>query len=519
MNYFIECNSFTIFLCRTLVCENIKLVVCTGVVGVLIAVDFIGIANGYCVLKLHPAINFVLLFSALLLLAWCESLHYAVVSIEKWDMKNPYYQEHFPRAVKCHALVDTPEKVKKFLVGRQFFTIFVVFLLSQLTSFPGIPPNFAGMPRILVTLLVQTGLPGVALTLTFGQLVGQIYAEEFTLPFLNLYGCNFVIRLALAAEYIGICNFSWLLYHIVSKLVCRKVIHAKKVIHSRSTDHLEEGPLSTDDEIMSPTVKIRGPNFDLGLPKGSLTWFDYLKYTWSTCATLGSLFVIFYGIIKGTYVLPVPPTGAFFVAFAGIIILFFLEGLMIAITETQYWDRELWKEYYPFCYFLHSIINQPDNVKRFIIGRQFCTVLTNFLLGQVFTLANFPNPGWNPIIFYIVVKSGFVGVLVTLAFGQLLAELLAAEFPLRFMNMFGSVIIGYLSLVFDAIGVGHAAWTVYFITRNLCCKRHMNKGDQDQDDARTEESEREKPKIVHVNSPEILAKSMKANKAKEPGST
>jgi hypothetical protein len=58
------------------------------------------------------------------------------VSVEKWDM-TPYL-ERFPRAVKCQIYVNTPQKVKRFLVGRQFFVIFVVFLLAQITSFPGI---------------------------------------------------------------------------------------------------------------------------------------------------------------------------------------------------------------------------------------------------------------------------------------------------------------------------------------------------------------------------------------------
>jgi hypothetical protein len=34
---------------------------------------------------------------------------------------------------------------------------------------------------------------------------------------------------------------------------------------------------------------------------------------------------------------------------------------------------------------MHKFVNQPDNVKRFIIGRQFFTVLTNFLLAQVWS--------------------------------------------------------------------------------------------------------------------------------------
>lgn len=113
----------------------------------------------YSVLQIHPAVNFLLLFLALTLLAYVEALHYACVAVEKWDMTK--YAEKFPRAVKCHALVDTPEKVKKFLVGRQFFVIFVVFLIAQITSFEHMPSDFGGMPPVLITILLKTGLPGI----------------------------------------------------------------------------------------------------------------------------------------------------------------------------------------------------------------------------------------------------------------------------------------------------------------------------------------------------------------------
>jgi hypothetical protein len=120
--------------CRTLICERIKLVLCSIAVFLLVLVIFVGVSLSWSVLQTHPVANFIILFLCITLLAYCEFLHYSVVSIEKWDMKQ--YVEKFPRAVKCHALVDTPQKVKKFLVGRQFFTIFVVFLIAQITSFP-----------------------------------------------------------------------------------------------------------------------------------------------------------------------------------------------------------------------------------------------------------------------------------------------------------------------------------------------------------------------------------------------
>ena len=122
--------------------------------------------------------------------------------------------------------MDTPIKVKKFLVGRQFFVIFVVFLIAQLTTFPKMPSNFAGLGPGLVAVLAKTGLPGVALVLTFGQLISQLFVEEFTVQFVNMLGNEAVIRLCLATEYCGVCHFSWLLYHISNKMACGKVVRA-----------------------------------------------------------------------------------------------------------------------------------------------------------------------------------------------------------------------------------------------------------------------------------------------------
>lgn len=78
-------NPLTDF-CRSFICEKIKLVIATCVVNLLVVVVFVGVAKGYCVLEIPAIVNFILLFLALTLLAYCEALHYAIVSIEKWDM-------------------------------------------------------------------------------------------------------------------------------------------------------------------------------------------------------------------------------------------------------------------------------------------------------------------------------------------------------------------------------------------------------------------------------------------------
>ena len=55
---------------------------------------------------------------------------------------------------------------------------------------------------------------------------------------------------------------------------------------------------------------------------------------------------------------------------------------------------------------MHAIVTQPDNLKRFIIGRQFMTVLTGFMLAEVFTFAYWDKGDYNATAFWIIVQSG-----------------------------------------------------------------------------------------------------------------
>ncbi len=283
-----------------------------------------------------------------------------------------------------------------------------------------------------------------------------------------MHGCELVIRMALFAEYIGICHFSYLLYGAVRRLFCKKV---------RLQEALDS---DTQDEPMSPHAVNRGESsFHSNCSFGeTVSWVDYFKYGWSTCATLGSVVVVIYGIMINAYVLPVPIACAYILLFWLLLLLYYLEGLIIAIVGTQYWDPETFHEAYPNAFVLHQLMSQPESMKRFIVGRQFCTVLTNFLLAQLLTFAYFPAEGYNPVLFYVVVKSGLVGVFIVLAFAQLLPELLAAEYPLRFMNMPGAYSVVNVCLLFDSFGVGHASWAIYFASRRYCCAAAAATGDR-----------------------------------------
>eukprot|EP01034_Spumella_vulgaris_P024936 gene24936-31334_t len=225
---------------------------------------------------------------------------------------------------------------------------------------------------------------GVALTLTVGQLIiSQIFVEEFATQFMSFCFCEVVICL----------NPPHPAYHIEAN---------------------------------------RGPDFDTGITNEELTLLDYFfEYTWPQPISIQAC------------ILPTPPVGAFLIAICMLTVLFFLEGLMIAIVGTQYWDPETFRE-------VHVLMSQPENVKRFIIGRQFFAGL----LAQTCTMTNFPSEGYNWILLPTCVQLGLVG-------------LGPSCFPLRFMNMRDSMSVSRINMFFDAIGVRHCAWDVYYVTHPL----------------------------------------------------
>ena len=258
----------------------------------------------------------------------------------------------------------------------------------------------------------------------------------------------------------GICHFSWILFYSVSAALFGTVhetaAHPVSAVPSHDPDAVQrssQGGIALTEtnlkgtEIPTTSAVTAAPDrrveFDeISVTSTSvmknLTPWDVVRYIWSTCVTLGALAVCVSGIYFKYSLLEAPIVVTYLVFIFALTLLFYLEGLMICIVATQYWDRESFRVSHPRAFMMHELVNRPENLKRFIIGRQFFTVLTNFLLAQVLVFPLWPRGDVPGVLFFIAIRSGLVGVMVILAFGQLCPELLAARYPLFFMNMFGS---------------------------------------------------------------------------------
>ena len=94
----------------------------------------IGIFNGYSTIDLSPMVQILILIAAIIFLGYLEGLHFAVVSAQYVPLTSEVL---FPRAYAIQQLIlNETNAVKSFLIGRQFFVVFVVFLIAEITTFP-----------------------------------------------------------------------------------------------------------------------------------------------------------------------------------------------------------------------------------------------------------------------------------------------------------------------------------------------------------------------------------------------
>ncbi|CAE7494698.1 SIT, partial [Symbiodinium microadriaticum] len=137
----------------------------------------------------HIAV-FVVFALCILFLAHLEGLQVAILVAEAKDPEP--YAESSPRAYALMRRATYEKNVRRFLIGRQFFVIFVVFLINQCTIFPEI--THFGINSAVWFVFVQLGFPTALNVLCFGQLPAQLLANQDPVLFMNRYGPRFTLE-------------------------------------------------------------------------------------------------------------------------------------------------------------------------------------------------------------------------------------------------------------------------------------------------------------------------------------
>jgi len=216
------------------------------------------IANRLAALPGHPILHYILLALDLLLLAYLEGLQVAILALE--NVRSSTFAD-MPRACVSHKLCTARKglNVQRFLVGRQFFVVFVVFLCAQLTTYRDLEIDW--MPATMFTVLIETGLPGALIVLAFGQLMPQLICATHPITFMNLPGTWSVIQLCLCFETAGLTHFSWVLSWLM-KTIFRMGVkeHVKRKIKDVEMTHQDK---NKDGKKYNDEGKVEESEFDM----------------------------------------------------------------------------------------------------------------------------------------------------------------------------------------------------------------------------------------------------------------
>merc|ERR1719361_2500228 len=134
------------------------------------------------------------------------------------------------------------------------------------------------------------------------------------------------------------------------------------------------------------------------------------------------------------------------------IVMGYLEGSQIAILALEKAPAKTIKRLHRSAYFGHKLSQQRDNVRRYLLGRQFLVVFVDFIAAHSMGL-------------------GGLGILVPVS--QLYPQLLGASNPMWFMGTWGSKGVLLLALIMEFTGLCHFSWglfSVFIFIRSFAIK-------------------------------------------------
>jgi hypothetical protein len=414
----------------------IKYICSTALLGFAIAITMSLIFTEQTVLSSnsHPAVAFCLIWFLLIWLAVMEGGQGCLVGLQGVD--TDLYKDSHKLTLKNVVIAHKGENMQRFIVGRQFLVVLVVFI-TNLCANPLPGSKVFGLPDTVAAIFVDSGISVILTTVILGQLTAQVNAANCMLDFINNhFMLYFVTYVSMAIEFSGLLHCVYLVQMFFAKIT--------------------NTPIESTDPVKNGFQRV-------------LFWGRALI----SLAVLGFAFAVTLSALfqsKTTTWEGVPEAASVIVFFLLMCIAGLMEGMQIALfAVVNMPKKELAK---------HKIVNSicdltfsGNNLQAFLIGRQICVTLCTFVIARITTLDVDVGEGQN--IFGVsdgmqsFFNTGLLGAVITTIVGSLAWRIIAASFPVAFLSNPLIYLILRLCLAVEASGVCSAAWLLALVNRQI----------------------------------------------------
>jgi hypothetical protein len=378
--------------------------------------------------SVHPAVAFVLFWFLLLWLGMIEGGQGALVGLQ--PIEKSLYADSHPVSHQCTVMAHKGDNMERFIVGRQFLVVLIVFITNMCGA--ALPDTeVLGLPSIVSTIFIGSGVAMMLTTIVIGQLTAQINATNCMLDFINTYFMLFSTYVSLGIEMSGLLHSVYLVQYFFAMITGE--------------------PVKSKEEPRSAVGNI-------------FFWARVLISTallgFSLAVTLSALFQGKTTMWKG-----VPSVVSVIVFFALMCFVGLMEGMqiaMFAVVNMPKQELESAAVAKANC----ELTFAGQNFQSFLIGRQICVTCCMFVVARITSLnvatgdaTIFGVPGGMQEFF----NTGLLGALITTIIGSLAWRIIASSFPLAFMSNPLIYVIIRLCLILESTGICSAAWLLALI--------------------------------------------------------
>ena len=382
--------------------------------------------------NIHPIGAFFLFWFLVCWLAMIEGGQGCIVGLQPVD-KRKYADSHMVTSMVTE-LAHEGDNMEKFIVGRQFLVVLVIFFINICGSATkGADP--LGLPPIWNDLFLENSIAMIITTIVVGQLTSQVNAAVCLLDFINNYLMLFTTHLSLWIEFSGALHCVYLVQMGFSKLSGTKV----------ETD----GPRPSALSRLFFWVRVVGSTLLLGF---------------CLAVTLQALFDGNSGMWKGV------PTWASVIIFMTLMCLAgLMDGMQIAAFALMNVPEEELRRHsvaYTNCQLMFSGQNLPS----FLIGRQIFVASLMFIIARIASISGpegyviFGVPAGLQSFF----DTGLMGSVVLTIIGSLVWRVVASSYPLAFMSNPMVYVVIRMCLLVEGSGICASSWGLARAHKFIC---------------------------------------------------
>jgi hypothetical protein len=371
-----------------------------------------------------------------------------------------HYATTHPRTLRCTNVAHKGDNIERFIVGRQYLDLSIVFLTSFMVSTTEDASVF-GLPAIVNDIFLGSDLAVILCTIVFGQLIAQINSASAMLDFMNNWVMVVTTYVALFVESSGILHAVYLVQILFSK-------------------------------IAGKTIETKEP--EKTLLQKILFWFRVLM---SLGVSIFAIVVFCTALFGGnTPVREAIPSSVSILSLLLLLVLGgFMEALQIAFFAVKHVPTAQVQANARASRNLDIIFRQ-DKLQAFLVGRQIAQTVIMFLIARIITVE---MKGGASNLFGVsdgvqaVFNSGVLNALVSTIFASLSWRVTANTFPMLFLSNPVSIWIIRLCLVVEGTGVCDAAWIFakihLYVVRYRSDDEYLGKAEEGTEDIKAEDLE------------------------------